>query len=49
MVAPTNPNPQIARDEDFAESARHIHVSYEELLQRILQVGLSYQPSRNLV
>src|SRR5688572_18068686 len=44
-----NPNPQIARDEDFAESARHIHVSYEELLQRILQVGLSYQPSRNLV
>ncbi|MFM9849395.1 MAG: D-alanine--D-alanine ligase [Hyphomicrobiaceae bacterium] len=44
-----NPNPQIARDEDFAESARHIHISYEELLQRILDVGLRYQPSRNLV
>jgi D-alanine-D-alanine ligase len=44
-----NPNPQIARDEDFAESARHSHISYEELLQRILDVGLRYQPSRNLV
>jgi D-alanine-D-alanine ligase len=44
-----NPNPQIAKDEDFAQSARHIHISYEELLQRILQVGLAYQPSRHLV
>lgn len=44
-----NPNPQIAKDEDFAQSARHIGIGYEELLQRILQVGLAYQPSRNLV
>lgn len=44
-----NPNPQIARDEDFAESARHMNIGYEELLQRILDVGLRYQPSRNLV
>jgi D-alanine-D-alanine ligase len=44
-----NPNPQIAKDEDFAQSADHVHISYEELLQRVLQVGLAYQPSRNLV
>ena len=44
-----NPNPQIARDEDFAESARHIHISYEELLQQLLQFALSYAPTRKLV
>jgi D-alanine-D-alanine ligase len=44
-----NPNPQIARDEDFAESARHINIGYEALLQKLLQVGMSYHPSRRLI
>lgn len=44
-----NPNPQIARDEDFAQSALHIRISYEELLQRLLQFGLGYLPRRKLV
>lgn len=39
-----NPNPQIARDEDFADSAAAAGVDYESLLQRILTLGLSYQP-----
>jgi D-alanine-D-alanine ligase len=38
-----NPNPNIARGEDFAEAAAHGGVSYEELLHRILTLGLSYQ------
>ena len=39
-----NPNPQIARGEDFADSAAAAGIAYEELLQRILNLGLSYQP-----
>ena len=37
-----NPNPQIARNEDFADSAAHGGVSYEQLLQKIITLGLSY-------
>jgi D-alanine-D-alanine ligase len=39
-----NPNPQIAHNEDFADSAEHCGVSYEELLQKILSLGMSYDP-----
>ena len=37
-----NPNPQIARGEDFADSARHCGISYERLLQKIVTLGMSY-------
>ena len=40
-----NPNPQIARGEDFAESAAHAGISYEQLMQKILTVGLNYRPA----
>jgi D-alanine-D-alanine ligase len=40
-----NPNPQIARNEDFADSAEHAGVKYEELLQKILTLGMSYEPA----
>lgn len=49
-----NPNPQIARDEDFSMSAKHMGIEYEELIQRILQFGMSYaatqreQPRRQM-
>ena len=36
-----NPNPQIARDEDFAQSAKHLGLDYEELLQRLLRFGMA--------
>ena len=37
-----NPNPQIARDEDFADSAAHCGLSYCQLLQKILTLAVSY-------
>src|SRR5262245_46738928 len=43
-VLEANPNPQIARGEDFAASAEKLGLSYETLLQRILKLGLRWQP-----
>jgi D-alanine-D-alanine ligase len=43
-VLEANPNPQIARGEDFAASAEKQGVSYETLLQRIINLGLRWQP-----
>jgi len=40
----SNPNPHLAITEDFAESAKAVGVEYPQLLQRILQLGLSYLP-----
>jgi D-alanine-D-alanine ligase len=39
-----NPNPQIADHEDFADSAKAAGIEYEELIDRILKLGLSYHP-----
>ncbi|MEK6301349.1 MAG: D-alanine--D-alanine ligase [Acidobacteriota bacterium] len=38
-----NPNAQIARNEDFADSAAHAGVKYEVLLQKIMSLGMSYE------
>ncbi|MGH9967782.1 MAG: D-alanine--D-alanine ligase family protein [Pyrinomonadaceae bacterium] len=38
-----NPNPQIACNEDFADSAAHSGIPYDQLLQKIITVGLNYQ------
>ena len=45
-VLEANPNPQIARTEDFAASAAAIGVTYPALLQRILTTGLRWEPDR---
>jgi D-alanine-D-alanine ligase len=37
-----NANPNLAEDEDFAQSARAAGCKYDELLTRILSLGLSY-------
>ena len=34
-----NPNPQIAANEDFADSAAHAGMKYEELLQKLITLG----------
>ena len=39
-----NPNPQIAKGEDFAASAEKAGVSYEAVIQRITNLGLRWQP-----
>jgi D-alanine-D-alanine ligase len=41
-----NPNPQIAINEDFADSAKHCGLSYGQLLQKIMTLGLSYDPNQ---
>jgi D-alanine-D-alanine ligase len=45
-VLEANPNPQIARVEDFAASAEHAGLSYPALLQRILTTGMRWEPER---
>lgn len=39
-VIEANPNPEIAFGEDFADSAKKHGLSYEELIQKILSLGL---------
>jgi D-alanine-D-alanine ligase len=43
-VIEANPNPQIAKGEDFAASAESAGISYEALIQRIVNLGLRWQP-----
>jgi D-alanine-D-alanine ligase len=43
-VIEANPNPQIAKGEDFAASAEKVGLSYETVLQRIINLGLRWQP-----
>jgi D-alanine-D-alanine ligase len=45
-VLEANPNPQLAYGEDFAESAEHGGVTYEQLLQKIINHGLNWRPDR---
>ena len=42
-ILEANPNPQIGYGEDFAESAETAGVEYEQLLQRIVNLGLRYR------
>lgn len=42
-VIEANANPNIEYGEDFAESAHHAGILYEDLLQRILNMGLAYK------
>ncbi len=37
-----NPNPDLALDEDFSESAGSIGIDYRELIQRVISLGLRY-------
>jgi len=42
-VLEANANPNLEAAEDFAESARAAGTPYEELLERIIALGMSYQ------
>ena len=43
-VLEANPNPQIARGEDFAASAEKVGLAYDAVLQRIINLGLRWKP-----
>ena len=43
-VLEANPNPQLAAGEDFADSAKCAGVSYQQLVQQILNLGLRWRP-----
>jgi D-alanine-D-alanine ligase len=45
-VLEANPNPQIGCGEDFPESAKLAGLPYDALLQRIINLGLRWQPDK---
>jgi D-alanine-D-alanine ligase len=45
-VIEANANPQLAQAEDFAQSAKRAKVSYSRLLERIMALGVQWQPHR---
>ena len=45
-VIEANPNPQLAEQEDFAKSAAEAGVAYPILLERIMALGVRWQPTR---
>jgi D-alanine-D-alanine ligase len=46
FVIEANPNPNLAYGEDFAESAETAGISYERLLERIIALGIRWEPER---
>ncbi|MGH9348204.1 MAG: D-alanine--D-alanine ligase family protein [Vicinamibacterales bacterium] len=46
FVLEANPNPNLAYGEDFAESAERAGLAYERLLERIVTLGLQWEPAR---
>ncbi|HWU40677.1 MAG TPA: hypothetical protein VN203_23770, partial [Candidatus Acidoferrum sp.] len=44
-VMEANPNPELAKCEDFAQSAKAAGLEYAELLQRIVTLGLGWEPT----
>ena len=45
-VLEANPNPHLAEEEDFAQSAACAQLPYWKLLERIMALGLDWQPHR---
>ena len=45
-VIEANPNPQIARGEDFAEAAEAAGLDYPALITRLLALALAWEPAR---
>jgi D-alanine-D-alanine ligase len=44
FVLEANPNPNLSYGEDFAESAHVLGLSYNDILQRIVHLGMKYKP-----
>ncbi len=41
-----NPNPQLSRDEDFAQAAQRFGLDYQTLVQRVVDLGMRWEPVR---
>ena len=39
-----NANPNLAKGEDLADSAKAVGISYTRLVERIVRLGLAYRP-----
>ena len=48
-ILEANPNPNLSFGEDFAESAEKAGLPYEDLLEKIIRLGLNYQAEWRLV
>jgi D-alanine-D-alanine ligase len=46
-VIEANPNPQLSHDEDFAQSAQQAGLGYAALLERLLNLGMRWDPTRS--
>ena len=46
-VIEANPNPQLAKEEDFAQSAIRAKMTYPMLLERIMALGAKWHPARD--
>lgn len=49
FVIEANPNPNLSYGEDLAESAENAGVNYENLIKKIISLGLNYQAEWRLV
>jgi D-alanine-D-alanine ligase len=45
-VIEANPNPHLAKHEDFAQSGIQANLSYSRLLERIMALGIQWLPHR---
>ncbi len=45
-VIEANPNPQLSPDEDFAQASKAAGIEYQELIQRLLSLGLRWETTR---
>ncbi|MCO4793230.1 MAG: ATP-grasp domain-containing protein [Bacteriovoracaceae bacterium] len=41
-IIEANPNPDIALDDEFASSAEHMKITYSELLDKVLKLGIAW-------
>ena len=48
FVLEANPNPNLSYGEDLAESAEKVGIGYQDLLSKIISLGLSYQAAWRL-
>ena len=49
IVIEANPNPSLAKEDDFAESAKMAGVDYDSLIQKILDAATFDARARRLV